>query len=802
MFKSLKARILTVLIGFLTLTCILFYFFLYEEIISTLNNLGLNSAQKMLSFAMLNLESKCKGIDYYQKMSLQHNENTIKNMTMNQKQNILMIQQQVKENLITRKQAQSNILDHIKMFRYGQNSFFWICNDDAIWLSHPNPAFVNQDWSKKVDPNGLPILPPMIKKAKDSGQGYFTYLGRRPKDKDYQKTYCYFEYIPDWNWIIGTNFYEDDIQKGVEERKTALLEEIRHAFNHIDIGKSGYLLLFDQRGKVLSHPYLPEGTDISGMVNKASGHLLLNELIESSKNPDQPLEYLWDKATQRGEFKYWKYAYTCHYKPFNWYLTATFYKEEIHQPANAFLKKFMFMSMIFCMFFIVLFVLFVSSISTPILRLASCIHEMGNNNLYAILPEKDLRRKDELGIIARGYESTRSYLSNIITDMNQHAKTVARASENFSKGAKEQFTLAEKMDEQAQITVQCSENNLKHIQLITNETELGARDINAILERINQLSDNINSVAESAAHSSANMSAISKLVIDVSDDIYQVNESVENMAGDLTSVFRNSSDNVDISKKAENQITSSLGAMNKLQEASENINNAVQLISAISSQTNLLALNATIEAVHAGEAGEGFAVVAEEVKVLASKTNDANDQIRKLIVKIREYIDATIQSIHETSAAIKSVVENNVAIGQSIENQRDISKHLSEVIESISSGAKKSAKKAKESDSGLKEVTFFSAEVADLAKESAESVAQTAGRIKDIAESSDVVLSGIQASNSNIVKITEYSGDITRVAKNNNRNAQELIKMTEALDKIVNIFNTCNLSAPKLAEGS
>jgi len=790
---------LTVLIGFLTLTCVLFYIFLYEEIITTLNHLGLNAAQKMLSFAMLNLESKCKGIDYYQNMWIQQNNYVIKNMTNNQKQNILIIQQQVKENLLTKKQAQSNILNHINSFRYEENRFFWICNDNAVWLSHPDPSFVKQDWSKKVDPNGKPILLPIIKEAKKTGHGYFTYLGRRPKDKNYQKTYCYFEYIPKWNWIIGSNFYEDDIQKGISDRKESLLEEIRHAFDHIDIGDSGYLLLFDQRGKVLSHPYLPVGTDLSGIVNKVSGHLLLNELIESSRTPDKPLIYLWDKATQRGEFKYWKYAYTYHYKPLKWYLTATFYKEEIHQPADAFLKKFMFMSMIFCMLFIVLFVLFVSSISSPILRLASCIHEMGNNNLYAILPEKDLKRKDELGIIARGYESTRSYLSNIITDMNQHAKTVAQASENFSKGAKEQFTMAEKMDEQAQITVQCSENNLKHIQLITNETELGARDINAILNRINQLSDNINSVAESAAHSSANMSTISKLVIDVSDDIYQVTESIENMAGDLTSVFRNSSNNVDISKKAESQIANSLGAMNKLQEASENINNAVQLISAISSQTNLLALNATIEAVHAGEAGEGFAVVAEEVKVLASKTNDANNQIRKLIVKIREYIDATIQSIHETSAAIKSVVENNVAIGHSIENQRDISKNLSEVIESISSGARKSAQKARESDAGLKEVTFFSAEVADLAKESAENVAQTAIRIKDIAESSDVVLSGIQTSNSNIVKINEYSGNITRVAKNNNRNAQELIKMTESLGQIVNIFNTCNIADPKSA---
>jgi len=802
MFKTLKARMITVLIGFLTLTFVLFYGFLYEEIISTLNHLGLNSARKMLSFAILNLESKCKGIHYYEKMWRQQKRNVIKNMTLSQRRNIGLFLQQVKENRLSKEMAQSIILENIQEFRYGQNSFFWIFNDQAVWLSHPDPYVLKQDWSKKVDPNGQLILPPMIKEAKKTGHGYYSYLGRRPQDKNYQNIHCYYEYISDWNWIIGTSFYDDEIQDGINERKLSLLEELRHAFDNIDIGKSGYLFLFDQKGKILSHPYLPVGTDLSGIVNKASGHLLFSELIDSSSDPDKPLQYLWDKATQRGEYKYWKYAYSYHYKPFDWYLTATFYQEEIHQPANIFLNKFAILALFFCLLFIILIIVFVSSISTPILRLASCIHEMGNNNLYAILPEKDLKRKDELGIIARGYEATRGYLSNIITEMNQHAKTVARASENFSKGAKEQFTLAEKMDEHAQISVQSSANNLKHIQLITNETELGARDINAILARINQLSENINSVAQSAATSSTNMTTISKLVIDVSDDINQVTESIENMAGDLTSVFRNSSDNVAISKKAEKQITKSLGAMNKLQEASENINNAVQLISAISSQTNLLALNATIEAVHAGEAGEGFAVVAEEVKVLASKTNDANNQIRKLIVKIREYIDATIQSIHETNAAIKAVVENNVAIGESIESQRDISKNLSEVIESISSGAKESAQKARESDDGLKEVTFFSAEVADLAKESAESVAQTAGRIKEIAESSDVVLSGIQASNNNIVKINEYSGNITRVAKNNNRNAQELNKMTETLDKIVNIFNTCNISDPKSGKPS
>jgi len=794
MFKTLKAKMLMVFIGFISITCTFFYILLYQDIMTSISDLGLNSAQRMLSFAMLNLESKCNAIHYFEKSWTEQRKESLKNLVHTQKEMIMTIQKQAEDKLLSTEQAKDMVIEHLLKVRYGKNNFIWLCETSTKWLAHPNSEYVNKFFSKKVDPNGKPILEPMIQMATKSGKGFYHYLDRRPGEKNYQETHCYFELIPKWNWIIGSNYFEDEVQNEIELRKKAIVEELNYAFNNISIGLSGYLLLFDQRGKILAHPYLPKGTDISGMVNKASGHLLLNELIESSENPNRPLLYLWDKATQRGEFKFWKYAYTRSYKQFNWYLTATFYKEEINKPANLFINKFMLLTFVFFFIFIVIFILFVNSVTTPILRLASCIHEMGNNNLYATLPEKDLARNDELGIIARGYESTRAYLSEIISEMNHHTTTVTKASEHFSNDSHSQLQLSEKMNQHSSVSLECSENNLTHIQTITNETELSSRYVNTILKSINQLSENINAVAESAAHSSSSMSAVSHLVIDVSDDIYQVTESIENMAEDLSSVFKHSSENVAISKDADEQITSSLNSMTKLQEASENINSAVQLISAISSQTNLLALNATIEAVHAGEAGEGFAVVAEEVKVLAAKTNNANDQIRKLIVQIREYIEATVQSIHQTSQVMKTVVGNNILIGQSIERQRDISQNLSKSIESIANGAKESAQKAREADAKLKEITFFSAEVADLAKKSAESVARTAVRIDDIAESSDVVLNGIQKSYENLKKISEYSKNITQVAQNNTKNSKELTQMTDALDKMLGVFNTCNLN--------
>ncbi|ETR71750.1 MAG: hypothetical protein OMM_07909 [Candidatus Magnetoglobus multicellularis str. Araruama] len=124
MFTSLKAKMLSVLVGFLALTCFLFYLFLYQEITVSLNHLGLDSAKQMLSFSILNLESKCKGIAYYKELCFQQQRDVIKHMVHNQKQNIITIHNQLTGQSLSKKQAKQLLLNHINEFRYGQKIFF------------------------------------------------------------------------------------------------------------------------------------------------------------------------------------------------------------------------------------------------------------------------------------------------------------------------------------------------------------------------------------------------------------------------------------------------------------------------------------------------------------------------------------------------------------------------------------------------------------------------------------------------------------------------------------------------------
>ena len=116
-----------------------------------------------------------------------------------------------------------------------------------------------------------------------------------------------------------------------------------------------------------------------------------------------------------------------------------------------------------------------------------------------------------------------------------------------------------------------------------------------------------------------------------------------------------------------------------LAQAATKIGEVVNLISDIAEQTNLLALNAAIEAARAGEQGRGFAVVADEVRTLAQRTQDSTSEIDEMITRLQESSKNAITVMESGRSQVASSVDQATKAGESIESITNAVGHISDM---------------------------------------------------------------------------------------------------------------------------
>jgi methyl-accepting chemotaxis protein len=130
-------------------------------------------------------------------------------------------------------------------------------------------------------------------------------------------------------------------------------------------------------------------------------------------------------------------------------------------------------------------------------------------------------------------------------------------------------------------------------------------------------------------------------------------------------------------------VEKTLGVMNRLHNSSNQIGEIVGLIEDVADQTNLLALNAAIEAARAGEAGRGFAVVADEVKNLSSKTSSSTQQIGDIIKTIQGDIREAMKSIEEEKGRVEHGIVSSNRASEQISTILTFASESSDMINSI-----------------------------------------------------------------------------------------------------------------------
>ena len=329
-----------------------------------------------------------------------------------------------------------------------------------------------------------------------------------------------------------------------------------------------------------------------------------------------------------------------------------------------------------------------NGISRPMIAMCKAMRELASGNFDVVLP--GLGRKDEIGEMAGAVEEFK-------VQAVAKAERDAAASEvqNKEQAASRRAELIRFADDfESAVGAIVSNVSASAVQL-----ESAASTLTRTAETTQSLSSQVAGVSEQA---SSNMQSVATATEELSASVEEIGRQVR--------------DSSRIAEAAVVQAKETDGRIGKLSHAAQQIGEVVKLITAIAEQTNLLALNATIEAARAGEAGRGFAVVASEVKSLASQTAKATDEISSHITGMQGATAESVAAIKEIGATIGQISSISTSIASAVEQQGAATQEIARSVQTVAQGTQTAATDIGEVNRGAAETGSASAEVLHSAK--------------------------------------------------------------------------------------
>ncbi|NLV00299.1 methyl-accepting chemotaxis protein [Marinomonas sp. UCMA 3892] len=181
------------------------------------------------------------------------------------------------------------------------------------------------------------------------------------------------------------------------------------------------------------------------------------------------------------------------------------------------------------------------------------------------------------------------------------------------------------------------------------------------------------------------------------------------------------------------QIETSTAVVNELDEHSKSIDRILEVIQGIAEQTNLLALNAAIEAARAGEQGRGFAVVADEVRTLATRTHSSTEEIQTVIAQLQQGVSKTVGSMEESRKSATDSVDQARTVGLSLAELQGSMAEIRDLSMQIATAAEEQSAVAQEIKQNVLEISEMSEQAAlgsDRSEKDSEGLAKLASHQK------------------------------------------------------------------------